>query len=63
MMANDKRARSIGDIGFFEFRRQPEYKTALSGGTVVVADRWLPSSKTCSDCGCYRESLPLSVRE
>lgn len=63
MMANDKLARSIGDIGFFEFRRQLEYKAALSGGTVVVVDRWFPSSKTCSECGGYRESLPLSARE
>lgn len=63
MMANDQLARSIADVGFFEFRRQLEYKAALSGGTVVVVDRWFPSSKTCSECGCYRESLPLSVRE
>lgn len=63
MMATDKLSRSIADVGFFEFRRQLEYKAALSGGTVVVVDRWFPSSKTCSECGCYRESLPLSVRE
>ena len=63
MMANDKLSRSISDIGFYEFRRQLEYKAALSGSTVVVVDRWFPSSKTCSDCGCGRESLPLSVRE
>ncbi|HRD65401.1 MAG TPA: RNA-guided endonuclease TnpB family protein [Candidatus Competibacter sp.] len=63
MMANDKLARSIADIGFFEFRRQLEYKAALSGGAVVVVDRWFPSSKTCNECGCYRASLPLSIRE
>jgi len=63
MMANDKLARSISDIGFYEVRRQIEYKAALSGGVVVLVDRWFPSSKTCSECGCYRESLPLSVRE
>jgi len=63
MLANDKLARAISDIGFFEFRRQLEYKAALSGGTVVVVNRWFPSSKTCSACGCYAESMPLSVRE
>lgn len=63
MMANDRLARAIADVGFFEFRRQLEYKTALRGGAVVVVDRWFPSSKTCNRCGCYRESLPLSVRE
>jgi putative transposase len=28
----------------------------------VVADRWYPSSKTCSDCGHKIDSLPLSIR-
>lgn len=63
MMANDKLSRAISDIGFYEFRRQLEYKAARSGGTVVVVDRWFPSSKTCSVCGGYHESMPLSVRE
>ncbi len=63
MLANDKLARSISDIGFYEFRRQLEYKAALSGGTVVVVDRWFPSSKTCSICGVKAEKMPLSVRE
>jgi putative transposase len=63
MMANDRLARSISDIGFFELRRQLQYKASLAGGTVVVVERWFPSSKTCSACGSYRESLPLSVRE
>lgn len=63
MMANAKLARSISDVGFYEFRRQLEYKAALSGGVVVVGDRWFSSSKTCNECGCYRESLSLSVRD
>lgn len=62
MMANDKLSRAISDIGFYEFRRQLEYKAALSGGTVVVANRWFPSSKTCHVCGCLCESIPLSIR-
>ncbi|MBK8752482.1 RNA-guided endonuclease InsQ/TnpB family protein [Candidatus Contendibacter odensensis] len=61
MMANDKLSRAISDIGFYEFRRQLEYKAARSGGTVVVVvDRWFPSSKTCSACSGYHESMPLS---
>ena len=36
MLANDKLARSIHDIGFYEFRRQLKYKAALNGGLVVV---------------------------
>lgn len=63
MVANEKLARSINDIGFYEFRRQLEYKAALSGSTVVVVDRWFPSSKTCSICGAKAEKMPLSVRQ
>lgn len=63
MMRNRRLARSIADMGFFEFRRQLEYKAALRGGRVVVADRWFASSKTCSHCGYKLGGLPLSVRE
>ena len=41
-------SRAISDMGFFEFRRQLEYKAAMRGGIVVVADRFFASSKTCS---------------
>jgi putative transposase len=63
MVKNRHLARSIADMGLFEFRRQLEYKAARRGGMVVVADRWYPSSKTCSDCGHKLQTLPLSVRE
>lgn len=63
MMANRHLARSIADMGFFEFRRQLEYKAAMRGGVVVVADRWYSSSKTCSNCGHKLETLPLAVRK
>ena len=63
MMANDRLSRSIADMGFNEFRRQLEYKAAMYGSRVVVADRWHPSSKTCSECGIVLVALPLSVRE
>lgn len=63
MMANRHLARSIADMGFYEFRRQLEYKAAMRGGQVVIADRWFPSSKTCSACGSVQEKLPLSIRQ
>ncbi len=63
MMANRHLARSIADMSFHEFRRQMEYKSERRGGIVVVADRWYPSSKTCSDCGHKLEILPLSLRQ
>jgi putative transposase len=63
MMKNRHLARSIMDTGFFEFRRQLEYKAAMRGGQVVVADRFFASSKICSACGHKLEDLSLSVRE
>ena len=63
MMANGKLARSIADMGFHEFRRQLDYKAAMRGTHIVVADRWFPSSKTCSACGYVMPILPLSVRD
>jgi putative transposase len=63
MMKNHRLARSIADMGFYEFRRQLEYKAHRRGGIVVVADRWFASSKICSCCGYKLDELPLSVRE
>jgi putative transposase len=63
MAKNRRLARSIADMGFFEFRRQLEYKATMRGGVVVVADRWFASSKTCSACGSVQEAMPLSVRQ
>lgn len=54
--------RAILDVAFGEFRRQLEYKTARAGKTLLVVDRWYPSSKTCSACGYLLEKLSLSTR-
>ncbi|MGW5366682.1 IS607 family element RNA-guided endonuclease TnpB, partial [Actinopolymorpha pittospori] len=63
MMSNRRLARHVADAGFGEFRRQLEYKVARFGGRVIVADRWFPSSKTCSGCGTVKAKLLLSERE
>jgi putative transposase len=63
MVQNRHLSRAIADVGFGEFRRQLEYKMAASGGYLVVADRWYPSSKTCSDCGFKLDILSLGTRE
>lgn len=63
MMKNRHLARSVADMGFFEFKRQLAYKVAMRGGKLVVADRWFASSKTCSCCGWIMEKLPLSIRQ
>jgi putative transposase len=62
MLANRRLARHIADVGFAEIRRQLTYKTIWSGGRLLVANRWYPSSKTCSACGAVRAKLALSER-
>ena len=62
MLANRTLARAIADAGFFEFRRQLQYKAEMAGSTVVVVDRWFPSSKLCSACGAKNGALTLSER-
>ncbi len=62
MMANHKLAKAISDMGFFELRRQLEYKCQLYGSQLVVVDRFFPSSKQCSGCFSVKESLSLSQR-
>jgi putative transposase len=63
MVKNHALAGAIHDAAFGEARRQFEYKTRMRGGTVKVADRFFPSSKTCSTCGHVMDKLPLHVRE
>jgi putative transposase len=63
MLRNRRLARRIADAGFGEIRRQLDYKTRQRHATrTVVADRWYPSSKTCSGCGAVKAKLPLHVR-
>jgi putative transposase len=54
--------RVVLDASLAELRRQLTYKSAWYGSGLVVADRWFPSSKTCSACGWRTPSLPLSAR-
>ena len=62
MVRNRKLARAISDCGWGEFRRQLAYKCQRYGRELVVADRWYPSSKTCSACGHILAQLSLSTR-
>ena len=63
MLANHRLSRAIADIGFGDIRRQLEYKARRYGSLIVVADRWYPSSKTCSACEYVLKTLLLSERE
>ncbi|MFE4695545.1 IS607 family element RNA-guided endonuclease TnpB [Streptomyces sp. NPDC056738] len=63
MVKNRRLARHIADAGFGEIRRQLTYKTRQRHATrIIAADRWFPSSKTCSGCGAVKAKLPLHIR-
>lgn len=62
MTRNHRLARAINDVGFYEIRRQLEYKSKMRGRDLRVIHRFMPTSKTCSNCGCKKEVLSLSER-
>lgn len=62
MIANGKLAKAIVDLGFYEFRRQIEYKSAFYGTKVEIVDRWFPSSKQCICCKTINKDLKLASR-
>lgn len=63
MLANDKLARAIADVGFGMFRLQIDYKAKRYGTRVIIANRWYPSSRLCSVCDWKNEALTLKDRE
>lgn len=62
MMKNKHLSDAIRKQGFYEFRRQLVYKCKHRGIELVVADRFYPSSKTCSQCGKINKDLKLKDR-
>ena len=62
MMKNRHLSKTIQQQGFYEFRRQIEYKAKWHNIPVIVADRFFPSSKLCSCCGNIKKDLKLSDR-
>jgi len=61
-MARTRLAKSVMDAAMAEVGRQLGYKAPLAGSTVIVADRWFPSSKLCSVCGLVYTDLVLGER-
>lgn len=62
MMRNHRLAQAVSDVSFGELCRQIGYKAELNGVTVTKADRFYPSSKTCSKCGNIKQNLGLGDR-
>lgn len=62
MARNHTLAKHVHDAGWAELVRQLEYKATWYGATIVKADRFYPSSKTCSACGAVKAKLSLAER-
>lgn len=62
MMKNRHLSKAIQQQNLYEFKRQMEYKCKFYGIEFVEADKWYPSSKTCSECGHIKKQLSLSER-
>ena len=62
MMKNRHLSKTVQQQGFYEFRRQIEYKSVWNNIPVIIADRFYPSSKLCSCCESIKKDLKLSDR-
>ncbi len=62
MLRNRRLARVMADASLAEIRGQLAYKTVWYGSQLLEAERFYPSSKTCSRCGAVKEELPLWER-
>ncbi len=62
MMKNKHLSKAIAQQGLYEFKRMMQYKCERQGTEFVEADKWYPSSKTCSECGHVKTKLSLSER-
>ena len=62
LVRNRKLSRLFHDTSMGSFRRMLTYKSQQKGGSLIVADRFYPSSKRCSSCGFMNKDLTLSDR-
>lgn len=62
MQRNHRLAQAVGDASFGMFLTLLEYKCRWYGVNLVKINRFAPSSKTCSKCGCVYKGLKLSER-
>jgi putative transposase len=61
-LGRTKLAKSVHDAGWAGFTAMLEYKAARYGRTFARADRFLPSTRMCSDCARVNEKMALSIR-
>jgi IS605 OrfB family transposase len=61
-MMKTRLARSVADSAWGLFGSMLTYKASWYGATLVVADRFFPSTRRCSACGVLGDKLDLSTR-
>ena len=62
MMKNKHLSRQISQAGFYKFKQYMKSKCDNNGIEFVEANRFYPSSKTCSCCGHIKHKLSLKER-
>lgn len=58
MMKNHSLSKAISDAGWFEFKRQLQYKAKWNRKLFITIERTEPTSKRCSSCGSIQD-MPL----
>jgi len=62
MLKNKHLSKAVAEQGFYEFKAMLKYKAERYNIEFAEADKWYPSSKTCSECGYVKPKLSLSER-
>ena len=62
ILKNKHLSKSVQQKNFYKFREILTYKAERAGIKLVIADRFYPSSKLCSNCGSVKQSLKLTER-
>lgn len=62
MLKNKHLSKAISEQCFFEIIHRMKYKCEWNNIPFYQANRFYPSSKTCSCCGCIKSDLKLSDR-
>lgn len=63
LLQNKHLSQSVSDVGWYEFRRQLEYKANWYGRTISFVDKYYPSSQICSNCEENTGKKSLDIRE
>jgi len=62
MIKNRKLSKAIQDVAWSDLVAKIEYKQTENQGKIVKINKFYPSSKACSNCGCIKDKLSLSER-